>query len=264
MGSAARLWAEALDSWAIPKDILDSAPESPWGHPPALFRHDPKDDGYAGSPSRRRALEVLKPGDAVLDVGVGAGASSLPLAPPASRIIGVDQSDGMLAAFAEAAEAAGIAHREVRGSWPQVAAGVDAADVVVCHHVFYNVRDLEPFVRALTDHARRRVVVELTETHPQSALNELWLHFHGLKRPSEPTAQVAAAVVAEMGIDAQMETFERPSRWGPGDRAEVVAFVRKRLCLPSDRDAEIDRLLGPRPVLGPLGLATLWWSGRAA
>jgi hypothetical protein len=135
--------------------------------------------------------------------------------------------------------------------------------VVVCHHVFYNVRGLAPFVEALTDHARKRVVVELTDTHPQSALNDLWLHFHNLTRPSGPTATDAAAVVEELGFDPHIEMWERQPRWGASERADVVAFVRKRLCLSADRDEEIDRLLGPRPVLSPLGLATMWWPGRA-
>jgi precorrin-6B methylase 2 len=261
MNRAAEKWAAALDSWAIPQPILDAAPESPWGHPPSLFK---RDHGHnAETPSRRRALDALEDGDAVLDVGVGAGASSLPLAPPAARIVGVDSSSDMLHAFAREAETAGVQHIEVHGSWPEVAPRVDLADVAVCHHVFYNVRELDPFIEALTRHARKRIVVELTEIHPQSALNDLWRHFHGLERPSEPTAKDAAAVLEEMGIDPHLELWARRPHWGPAERADVVAFVRKRLCLGPDRDAEIDRLLGPRPVLSPLGLATMWWPGEA-
>jgi SAM-dependent methyltransferase len=262
MRPAAQRWAEALDSWAIPQEILDAAPESPWGHPPSLFKRHPG-HGDTDTPSLRRALEALDDGDTVLDVGVGAGASSLPVAPPAARIVGVDASADMLQAFSEEADAAGVQHLEVHGTWSEVAPRVEIADVVVCHHVFYNVRGLAPFVEALTDHARKRVVVELTDTHPQSALNDLWLHFHNLKRPSGPTATDAAAVVEELGFDPHIEMWERQPRWGASERADVVAFVRKRLCLSADRDEEIDRLLGPRPVLSPLGLATMWWPGRA-
>ena len=45
----------------------------------------------------------------------------------------------MLVGFAAAFERAGVTHREVLGRWPDVAADVAAADVVVCHHVVYNV-----------------------------------------------------------------------------------------------------------------------------
>ena len=69
-----------------------------------------------------------------------------------------------------------------------MAAQAAAADVVTCHNVLYNVPDLEPFLAALTGHARRQVVVELTAAHPLTSLNPLWLRFHGLQRPTGPTA----------------------------------------------------------------------------
>jgi len=64
---------------------------------------------------------------------------------------------------------------------------------VTCHHVLYNVAELGPFVTALTSHARRLVVVELTARHPLTALNPLWERFHGLVRPNVPTACDALA-----------------------------------------------------------------------
>jgi SAM-dependent methyltransferase len=262
-GPAARYWAELLAAWAIPADILERAPEPPWGCPPALFAHAAEEavgvDPESRSPSARRALEALPEDGSVLDVGAGGGAASLPLAPPAGRVTAVDQSPKMLAAFAALAERVGVAHAEVEGSWPEVAAQVELADVVVCHHVFYNVGELPPFVQALTGRARRRVVVELTAVHPQAHLNDLWRHFHGTDRPTGPTAEDAAAVVAEMGLDAGLERFDAPSRWTGIDRAEVVTFVRRRLCLTADRDPEIDAALGD--AFAPRPLATLWWPG---
>ena len=164
--------------------------------------------GAAARPSQRRAREALPDGGSVLDVGAGGGAASLPLCPPASPSPAVDQSAGMLAAFAGLAEKQGVAHREVEGLWPAVAGDVGPADVVVCHHVLYNVGDLVPFVLALTDHARRRVVVEITADHPQSASTTLWLHFHGNVRPTRPTAADAAAVLRDLGFDVGMEELE--------------------------------------------------------
>jgi hypothetical protein len=43
-----------------------------------------------------------------------------------------------------------------RGSWPDAALRVPAADVVTCHHVLCNVPGLASFVTALTAHAGRR------------------------------------------------------------------------------------------------------------
>ena len=43
-----------------------------------------------------------------MDVGCGGGRSSLPLAPRATRIVGVDENPALLARFGQAAEEAGV------------------------------------------------------------------------------------------------------------------------------------------------------------
>ena len=106
----------------------------------------------------------------------------------------------MLALLSERAASAGLDLRTVAGRWPGVAAQVPPADVVTCHHVVYNVPDVEPFLTALTRHARRRVVVEMTTVHPLTVLSPLWLRFHGLTRPDGPTAADLLAILAEIGL----------------------------------------------------------------
>ena len=265
MAGAAQRWADELAAWEIPTEILDAAPESPWGFPPALFARGAAEraaSAGADSPSRQRAAEVLPAGGSVLDVGSGGGAASLALVPPAGMLVAVDQSEELLESFSGAADRLAVAHHEVRGTWPEMAGEVDAADVVVCHHVLYNVADLVPFATALTDHARMRVVVELTARHPQVELNHLWQELHGLDRPSGPTAGDAQAVLVEAGLHVHAEEFERPSLWAGLDRAEFVAFARRRLCVGPERDPEIDALL--EDDAGPPGeVVTLWWEGRA-
>jgi hypothetical protein len=261
---SARRWREDLESWAIPPEILDAAPETPWACPPGLFARSAEEAvttrNAPRTPSQQRALEALPDGGSLLDVGAGGGAASLPLCPPAAAVTAVDQSAGMLSAFAGLADKQGVAHREVEGLWPAVAGEVEPVDVVVCHHVLYNVGDVVPFVLALTDHARRRVVVEITAEHPQSTLNDLWLHFHGHVRPTRPTAVDAAEVLRDLGLEVGMDEVESPPRWGhhEHDRAELVAFARRRLCLPAERDPEIDAVLEPP---APRRNVTLWWPG---
>jgi SAM-dependent methyltransferase len=261
-GAAARRWAEELAAWAIPAEILDQAPESPWGFPPALFARS-AEQATTAAPSGRRALEALPEGGSVLDVGAGGGAGSLPLAPPARRIVAVDESPGMLEAFAALAEARGLEHAEVEGTWPAVASKVASADVVVCHHVLYNVADLPSFAQALTGAARHRVVIEITERHPQTGVNDLWRHFWGIERPTGPTALEALVVLRELGLGVDAEDWEAPARWAGQPREEVVAFVRRRLCLPAERDPEVDAALGDRAELFPRRLFALWWNGSA-
>jgi hypothetical protein len=254
--TAAQRWSDQLAAWAIPRAILDVAPESPWGFPPAMFAPNPRPAG--DSASTKRALEALGGGGTVLDVGVGAGAGSLPLSQSATHITGVDESPSMLDAFGRAADAAGVGHDSIVGRWPDISGSAPDADVVTCFHVFYNAPDLGEFVRALGRHAGRRVVTELTSVHPQTTLSGLWKHFWNLERPSGPSADDALAVLREASIDARLERFERVRPYGR-KRSDVVAFVRRRLCLTPDRDPEIDDMLADEPVLSPPEVATIWW-----
>jgi SAM-dependent methyltransferase len=260
--TALRRWADALAAWAIPPEILAAAPESPWGFPRSLF--GTVDATPPDNPSSRRALEALDPPGAVLDVGAGGGRASLPLCPPGLAVVAVDASADLLDAFAAEARVRGIEYRLIGGSWPEAAAATPVADLVVCHHVLYNVADLGPFVVALTDHAVRRVVVETTTVHPQSAVNELWLRFHGLARPDGPVLADLLAALSELGIRPGVETFARAPLSAGLPRGELVAMTRRRLCLPPERDAEVDAALGEHPLLFSGEAACLWWEGSAA
>jgi SAM-dependent methyltransferase len=253
VSDAARRWREQLAAWAIPEPILAAATEPPWSFPVELFRAAPQ---AAESASRSRAMERLPEAGTVLDVGCGGGAASFALVPPAAHVVGVDSSEAMLRDYAQTATARGVAHRELLGTWPEVAADAPVTDVVVCHHVFYNVADLPPFVAALSAHARRRVVVELTDRHPLVETGPLWRHFHGIDRPNGPTAALAADVLREAGISAHTEVWNRPPRDVP--REVYVRLNRRRLCLPESAEPEVDRVMGdgggwPRRVV------TMWW-----
>jgi SAM-dependent methyltransferase len=270
--TAATRWREDLTRWAIPQEILDRAPESPWHFPVKLFasRADAA-QGMAPTPSSLRALEALPKAGSVLDVGCGAGAASMALASQASTVTGVDTSKEMLDAFLERAAAAGLEAKATEGSWPDAADQTAPADVVVCHHVFYNAPDLKTFAARLTDHARRRVVVEMTVDHPLSNLNPLWLRFHDLVRPTRPTADDAVAALREAGLSLERQDWDAPRPGGFDTRAELVAMVRRLLCLPADRDPEIDHELGDRSVdrdgrwaFPDRPVATIWWPGTAA
>ncbi|MGB8652357.1 MAG: class I SAM-dependent methyltransferase [Mycobacteriales bacterium] len=254
---AAHRWSAALASWDLPDTILAQAPESPWAFPPRAFAERTL-SALAGrlTPTHRRSAEVLEDGGVVLDVGAGTGAASLPLCPPAGRVVAVDESPRLLEEMVRLAADRVVVERVV-GRWPDVAGQVARADVAVCANVVYNVPDLDAFVRALDQAARQRVVLELTAVHPQSSLSWLWQHFWGVERPIAPVATDALAVVTEtLGVEAANETWWRPPP-GPRD-AESVAWTRRRLCLPASADAELAELLaGPEE---PVEMVTAWWT----
>lgn len=261
-------WAELLASWAIPDDIVARGEVPPWSHDPATFAMD--DTADPTSPIFAVARELLPPdGGTVLDVGCGGGRSSLPLFPRARHITGVDSSRAMLDQFASAADRLGVAHREIEGRWPDVAiaaelagAPIERVDVAVCHHVAFNVPDLEPFVVALSAIARLGVVMVLPRRHPMSAWNAAWKHFWNLDRPSGPTSDDAVEVLRAVGIEPEVIEVPRPAMARHADDpTALVASARRRLCLTSDRDDEIAAWLRDNPPDFMREVVILRWPG---
>ncbi len=255
-------WRDALRRSAVPQSVLDRAPEREPSLEPERFRWKPEEDAAQPvRPSRRRALEALPAGGTVLDVGVGGGASSLGLVPVPGLIVGVDPLPGMLESFEASARGAGVATRSVLGRWPDVADQVEPADVAVCHHAVYRVAEIEDFVAALTAHARRRVVIEISAHSPLAGLNPLWKLIHGVDRPDPAVADPLHAILVAMGYDVGREDMVLPAR--PQEVTQsVVEFARRRLYVGPERDTDIEQFLRTREPQEHRVVA-LWWPGTA-
>lgn len=263
-------WRRALAEWAIPEEILARAPEPPWTLPAELFaRRADAQLEERHSLSLARAEESLRPSGTLLDIGAGAGAASLPLAGCATRLVAVDNDPAMLDQLRPRAGRLGIELLAIEGTWPEVADRTPVCDVTVCSNVLYNVPDLAPFVRSMTERTRRRVVVEITANHPASSISPLWKRFHGIERPDRPTWEDAVRALAEVGVSPRVE--HEPQAGGrtlAGSFPEYVAWTRRRLCLSPDRDPEVGQALtelGAEPgrpdswIARPNGAVILWW-----
>lgn len=267
-------WRDELAAWAIPEHISAAVQQSPWVLPRQVFAR--RTDRLAAAPegpSLRRAWAALDPPGSVLDVGAGAGAACIPLLPRTTALTAVDSDAGMLKMLGERAGSLAGRVRLVRGSWPGVAQEAAPADLVTCFNVIYNVPDALPFLAALTASARRLVVLEMTAEHPLIQLNELWLRFHGLRRPLGPTADDLLAILAAMGTQAGHKRWQRSAGADYAGFAELVEVTTRRLCLPPERSGEVAAALretGSDPDqpedLGSAGrdLVTIWWAGGAA
>jgi SAM-dependent methyltransferase len=262
---AARRWREHLAALAIPPEILAAAPESPYGFSVEVFGRI-ADDAMAQPPdvAARRAVEALADAPTgageVLDVGCGAGAASLPLANRVRRLIGVDESQSLLAEFASRATRLDVPFTATLGRWPDVADQVPAVDVVVCRHVIYNVPDIDRFVERLTDHARCRVVVHLTAEHPLAWMIPYWRRLHGLDRPTGPTVEDFVDVLRELGLEATVDRWSEDFDMAGAHEDHRVAFLRRRLCASEARDDELRDALAVFGVPAERSVATVWWS----
>lgn len=275
MGSAARRWERALAAWAWPEEVRAAAPADPWSLGPDELDGQRRSGTEHDSPADVAALEALPRRGSVLDVGCGTGASSMPLRHAARRITGVDPREEMLEVFAtRTAEDPGLLRRiagrapEVRtvaGRWPDVAASVADADVVLAHNVLYDVGEaVDEFVAALHDHARRRVVVGLTARHPLHWVNPYAEALHGIGRPSEPTADLAADLVREVTgeVPTQLAWTEQVAR--PQDTEAFLRMLARRVCARPEQHDQLRDLLERMPPPTTRDMAALVWAGARA
>ena len=272
---AARYWAEQLAAWAIPDELLDAVDESPYGWPVRLWRRRAEAAEAAPEPETTGIVRDLAgPGGSILDIGAGTGRASLPLAEEGHPLVAVEKDPGMAAGLrAEAAER-GVTVAVVEGAWPDVAAQVGEADVVMSANVVYDVADIAPFLRAMTDHARRGVVLELTERHPWANLAPWYRALHGLDRPDGPTWEDLVDVVQEaVGVEPEVTRWSRPGGLWYESWDELLEILGRRLVLPLPRRGELRPLIEGdvveeegRLYLGSRErcMVTLWWNVPSA
>lgn len=222
-----------------------------------------------GDPFLARARRVTGRRTTVLDVGSGPGRFTLALASRAHQVVAVDISPAMLSGLRRRARQLGVANvRTVVGSWQEVE--VDRADVVLCSYVLPVVEDAAPFLRKLDAATGRRALVSMTAMGQDAVLEPLWRHFHGARRSPAPTYLDAVAVLAELGISADVEVVEVPVRSRYDTLARAVRDYRQGLLLPDTAAVrrELRGLLsswlvrsqsGLRPPLRTAPTAILQW-----
>lgn len=113
----------------------------------------------------------------------------------------------------------------------------------------------------MTERARQRVVIEVSDRSPLSALDSLWRSIHGLDRLAWSVADELQSVLVAMGLGVEREDMLLPPRVMEVTPA-MVAFSRRRLYVGPDRDAEIEHFLRTRTPQEHRVVA-LWWPGSA-
>jgi len=247
--SAADDWRRQLEAWALPDELLATAEESPYGWSQDLWKRRSAVAASTQPPATVEIVGELMPQHGtLLDIGVGRGRASLPIAEEGRhRLIGVDESLEMLTGFTEDARRRSMHVEVFEGRWPDIAAEVPVADVAMAANVAYNVADIVPFIRAMTDHARAAAVLEITDQHPWAHLGPLYREVHGLDRPTGPTTDDLVAVIVEMtGNEPVVHRWERDGHVWYESWDELLDSYGRRLVVPRARRAEL------RPILEPL------------
>ena len=131
----------------------------------------------------RQTVERLQlgPGERVLDVCCGSGASAIPAAEivgPTSTVLGVDLAENLLALARSKAKERGLDNVEFRsGDMTQLPFDEGSFDVVVCVFGVFFVPDMEAALRELRRVARNRGKVAITTWGPrffEPATTEFW------------------------------------------------------------------------------------------
>jgi hypothetical protein len=146
----------------------------------------------------------------------------------------------MAAVLTQQAQESGIENVSVvQEQWQD--AVVDAADVVLCAHVLYTIRDIGEFLKKLDAHANKTVLVVVHNAAPQSQIYPLWKEVHGKERLALPSLPQLREVLDELGITYQVDPLPPQPARGFDSLEQALTQLSRRLYL-ADGSPEADRL----------------------
>ncbi len=191
-------------------------------------------DTIASDPLFLILRDEVMPQTSVLDVGAGTGRFSLALAPQAKHIIAIEPNAAMLDYLRQDASARRLPNISiVQATWQDAPDDLHA-DIVICSHVLYPIRDVVPFVEKLQAATRRTCYIYLRGTHLDALSAHLWQHFHGDERCLPPGYIHLLDVLYEMGIYANVRVVTLPPGLRYPSLDVAVEESLEQLILPTD------------------------------
>jgi SAM-dependent methyltransferase len=273
MESAVQRWNAILDARAQQMDAayarLGRTSADFWDRRARGFHRSTKDT-VGRDPFFLRLSEKVNPNTSVLDVGAGTGRFSLVLAPKVKHVIAVEPSAAMLDFLRQDAVEKDLRNVSyVQATWQEASDDLQA-DIVICSHVIYPIRDIEPFLLKLQKATLQSCYIYARATHIDALTADLWRHFHHDERCLPPGYIHVLDVLYEMGIFANVEIVSLPPSLRYPSLDVAVTEMTEQLILSGDEKTreelralladwlvEIDGMLVP--PLREMVCAIIWW-----
>ena len=191
-------------------------------------------DTIARDPFFSRLQREVTSQTTVLDVGAGTGRFTVVLAPLVEHITAVEPNAAMLNYLRQDMSEQGLNNITIVQTTWEDAPGDLTADIVICSHVLYPIKDIVPFLAKLRDATRRTCYLYLRASHIDALTAHLWRHFHGDERCLPPGYIHALDVLFEMGIYADVEIVKLPVSMRFPSLDIAVDEHLEQLILPTD------------------------------
>ncbi len=233
--------------------------------------HRATKDTIADDPLFLRLRDEVTPQTNVLDVGAGTGRFTLALAPQAQHIIAVEPNATMLDYLRRDASEQGLTNiSSVQATWQDAPDDLHA-DMVICSHVLYPIRDIVPFLAKLQTATRKACYIYLRAIPLDALTSHLWQHFHGDERCLPPGYIHALDVLYEMGIYGNVEIVTLPPGLRYPSLDVAVEELLEQLILPDNQQirgelrALLEKWLVERdgvlvPPVEKMVSAVIWWA----
>lgn len=237
MQSALERWHEILDARRQQMDAayahLGRSSANYWDRRAQGFHRATKDTVNT-DPLYLRLREVVDAQTSVLDVGAGTGRFTLALAPHVGHVIAVEPNARMLHYLQQGASERGITNiTSIAATW-EAAPDDLQADIVLCSHVLYPIKELDIFLAKLRAATRRTYYLYLRATHFDALTAHLWRHFHDDERCLPPGYIHVLDVMYEMDQYADVEVLHLPQSMRFPSLDIAVDELLEQLILPDD------------------------------
>jgi SAM-dependent methyltransferase len=273
MESAVQRWNEILDARAQQMDAayarLGRTSADFWERRARGFHRSTRDT-VSRDPFYLRLCKKVTTHNSVLDVGAGTGRFSLALAPKVEHIFAVEPSVAMLDFFRQDATEKDLRNISfVQKTWQEAPDNL-RADIVICSHVIYPIRDIEPFLLKLQEATLQGCYIYVRSTHIDALTAGLWQHFHHDERCLPPSYIHVLDVLYEMDIFANVEIVSLPPSLRYPSLDVAVSEMTEQLILPDDEKTRVElRTLLEEwlvekdgvlvPPLQKMVSAIIWW-----